>query len=324
MSLFYSAFGLSLGTDHPIPGLVPQPAGRPADARIWLDPASLPAEVRDLPRELWYATPRITEEHPPALRAWRLDDGAYFRLVYSDGTEFLVDGAGTGVWARWIDPLTIEDTATYLLGPVLGFVLRLRGVTCLHGSAVALGDRAVALVGPASAGKSTTAAFFARMGLRVMADDIVALVERDGEPWVQPAYPQLRLWPESVTLLYGSADALPRLTPNWDKRALDLAGGHGRFQRRALPLAAIYLLGGRSQRAGGVVVEDIAPAEALLTLVANSYVGYLLDAPMRAREFTTLARVVTAVRMRRVTVPNDPARVPDLCRAIVADLEKGR
>ena len=44
---------------------------------------------------------------------------------------------------------------------------------------------------------------------RVLADDIVALSEQGEILRVRPAYPQLRLWPESVAFLYGSSDALP-------------------------------------------------------------------------------------------------------------------
>ena len=146
---------------------------------------------------------------------------------------------------RWPDSSTLEDAATYLLGPVLGFVLRLRGITCLHASAVAVGDRAIALMGPANAGKSTTAAGFSRMGFPVLADDIVALSEPDEILRVQPAYPQLRLWPESAAFLYGSADALPRLTPTWDKRALDLTQNGCRFQCAAIA-ARGHLRAGRA------------------------------------------------------------------------------
>src|SRR5205085_1986600 len=113
-------------------------------------------------------------------------------------------------------------------------------------SAVALGNRAVALLGPAGAGKSTTAAAFARRGYPLLSDDVVPIWVRDGLFVVPPAYPCLRLWPASVAALYGAADALPPLTPTWDKRCLDLTQGGCRFQQHPLPLAAIYVLGERT------------------------------------------------------------------------------
>ena len=74
------------------------------------------------------------------MRVFRVRDGQYYKFCYADETEFVVDKAGTEVWAAWREPLTLEDTATYLLGPVMGFVMLLRGVVCLHASAVAIGD----------------------------------------------------------------------------------------------------------------------------------------------------------------------------------------
>lgn len=319
MAFSFSAFGLSLRTNHPIPGLIPNAAATPADACIWLDAMPLSLGVSDMSHDVWYVS-HERDGNAPALRVWRLAGGAYFRLLYGDGTEFLVDRDATEVWATWPDSSTLEDTATYLLGPVLGFVLRLRGITCLHASAVAVGDRAIALVGPANAGKSTTAAVFSRMGLPVLADDIVALLERDEVVRVQPAYPQLRLWPESVALLHGSSDALPRLTPTWDKRALDLTLSGGCFQAESLPLAAIYVLAERSHDAAARI-EGLQGRESLLTLLANTYVGYLLDATMRGQEFESLGRLISSVNVRRVVPSADPARVSQLCARILDDCE---
>jgi hypothetical protein len=317
--LFYSAFGLCLRTNRQIPGLIPRAVVSPVDTQIWLDAAPLSPRIHDLPDDVWY----VSDGHAgstPALRVWRLSGGACFRLLYNDGTEFLVNREGSEVWATWPESSTLEDTAIYLLGPVLGFVLRLRGITCLHASAVAVGDRAIALLGPASAGKSTAAAAFSRRGHAVLSDDIVALLERDAIHQVEPAYPQLRLWPESVALLYGTADALPRLTPTWEKRALDLTQHGCRFQQQPLPLAAVYVLAGRSPDPQPRI-KSLRGRESLLTLLANTYVGYLLDAPMRGREFDSLGRLVSSVPVRQVVSSSDPAHVSRLCDRILDDCE---
>jgi len=216
--------------------------------------------------------------------------------------------------------LSLENSASYLLGPVLGVVLRMRGVTCLHASAVSIGDRGVAFVGSAGAGKSTTAAAFAQQGYGVISDDIVALVEHEGSFHAMPAYPHLCLWPESVKMLYDSAEALPRLIPDWDKRRLDLGEEGTHFESRSLPLGAIYVLGERRPDPAPCV-EALRPRSALLSLVADTYANKILDREMRAREFAFLARLVIRVPIRRIHPHMDASRLKELCRVICADFE---
>ncbi|MGH9492952.1 MAG: hypothetical protein ACRD2K_05585 [Terriglobales bacterium] len=247
--------------------------------------------------------------------------GAYFRLLYGDGTSFLLDRAGTRVWAAWPEPLTLEDAATYLLGPVLAFALRLRGYCGLHASAVRVRESAIALLGPPQAGKSTTAAALAKMGYAVLTDDVTILVDRGGSFLVVSGYPLLRLWEDSVHCLFGSADALPRLTPNWDKRYLDLTREEYRFEERPLPLAAIYALGDRTNEGAALAVEPLSGSAALMTLVTNTNVSYLLDSAMRARELEVLGRVAATVPVRKVMPHTDPALLGRLCEVILSDFE---
>jgi hypothetical protein len=99
------------------------------------------------------------------------------------------------------------------------------------------------------------------MGHAVLSDDIAALTDRDGAMHVQPAYPQIRLWPDSVAMLYGTPDALPPLTPTWDKRALALTEP-GTFHQQPLPLRAVYLLAEPRDHAEPAI-EDVGGAERL-------------------------------------------------------------
>jgi hypothetical protein len=219
---------------------------------------------------------------------------------------------GSELWAQWPDTLTIEDAATYLLGPVLGLLLRLRGVTCLHASAVTHAGRAMVFVGSEGAGKSTTAALMAQKGCAVVSDDVVALVEDDGSFYVHPAYPYLCLWPDSVTMVYGPDKKLPSFSPNWDKRLLSLAGNNLQFETRALPLAAIFVLGERVSAPDAPFLDKMTPREGLLALVANSYATNLLDKEMRATEFDFFGRMLAKVPIRRLLPREDPARVSEL------------
>jgi hypothetical protein len=313
-----SIYGLGVVANSVIPGV---PASTIASEDIRISFGSLPAwlhEVSDTQIETSYIADYKSECGEPALRVFRVLDGRYYRFRYADETEFVVDSAGTEIWAAWREPLTLEDTATYLLGPVMGFVMLLRGIVCLHASAVAIGNEAIALLGPAGSGKSTTAAAFAERGYSVLAEDVVTLDDRGDQFLVRPGYPCIRLWPAAVKALYGSETHLPKLTPNWDKCYLDLSDN---FQGEPLRLAAIYHLSERRHEATAPFVQALDRSEAMMSLVANTYATKLMDKQMRAREFELLTRVVKSVPLRRVTPHADPARLDELCTRIIADFQ---
>jgi hypothetical protein len=263
-----------------------------------------------------YASSYLAESGESALRIWKTANGGLLRLDYFDETRFWLDPKGTSVWATWPAAQSLEDLATYLLGPVLGLVLRLRGVPCLHASAVTFGDSTVAFVGSEGKGKSTTAAALASRGYPVISDDIVALVEREGSFFVLPAYPYLSLWPESVKMLYGPEKNIPSFSANYDKRQLLLAENQLRFQEKQMRLGAVFLLGERVSDPAAPFVETLPARDVLVALVANSYATNMLDKNMRAREFEQLGRLVTTVPVCRLRPHEDGSRIGRLCDVI--------
>ncbi|MGA9378219.1 MAG: hypothetical protein WBV73_05570 [Phormidium sp.] len=291
--------------------------------QIWLDlmPPWL-NQTGSLGSQKLYVSDFKSEDGLPVLIVEQLADNIYLQFTYYDRTKFIINKAGTEIWATWPDTLTLEDTATYLLGPILGFVLRRRGVVCLHGSAVAIGDESIAIVGAAGAGKSTTAAAFAKAGFPVLTDDVLPLLDQKQKFLVQSAYPRVRLWPSSVKALYGEADALPCLTPNWDKRYLDLTQDGYEFQQQPLPLGGIYILGDRTISPAAPFVETLPSHTGLITLISNTYANNLLEKKMRAAEFDLLSRVVANVPLRLVTPHADSERISQLCDVILEDFQK--
>lgn len=293
--------------------------GVAADLRIQLglSPYSK-TQIPNGSEEPTYVSPYVDDAGNPALRMWKSPDGRYLRLEYFDGTQFWLERAGKEIWATWPESSTLEDACSYLVGPVLGILLRMRGVTCLHASAVALNGEALAFVGMEGAGKSTTAAAFAREGDGVLSDDVVALQENESKFLVVPAYPHVCLWQESVAMLYGSADALPPFSKGWEKQRLSLGNGETRFQSQPLSLGAIYFLGERRSE-DAPLVETVRPQAALLSLITDSFASSTLDREMRAREFDVLGRLVTRVPVRRVFAHSDGLRIHELCRVIRED-----
>ncbi len=341
MSFSYFVFGLRLRSNLPVPG-VPTVASLADDhaaqslapfADLQLSLATPPPHT---PSEaLTYVSPHLTESGEPVLRMWKADDDSLLRLAYNDGTQFWIDRERHSIWSTWPPNLSLGNTLSYLLGPVLGLVLRLRGVTCLHASAVAFGNRCAVFVGAEGAGKSTTAAAFAKRGYPVLSDDIVALVPPARTPasasssagngfLALSAYPHLCLWPDSVAMVQSAGEPeLPRISDGWDKRRLALGAAGTRFASGALPIGVIYLLGERSADAA----PSIGPATgspALLSLLANTYANNLLDRALRAEEFAVLDRLLAEVPVRLLRPHQDPARLGQMCDLIERDFAQLR
>jgi hypothetical protein len=307
----------------PIAGLDPL-SGKLSGEEIRLENGPEPEWVKfglQLPARILSHLPESLDAADPSFVLTEHGNAECFHLAYSDGTRFVVDGPAHRVWGVFLPPLTAEDLATYFLGPVMGFLLRRRHITSLHASCVEICGKGIALSGDAGFGKSTTAAALALRGVPVLSEDIVPLKETPEGIRVVPGYPRICLWPDAVANLLGTAQALPKLTPVWEKRYLALDGTRARFSGGELPLGAIYMFGPRSGNAGAPSIQPMGPREALLELVQNTYMNWLLDREQRAVEFDALAQLVQVVPIRRIVPHADPKRIGELCNLIVGDAE---
>jgi hypothetical protein len=257
-------------------------------------------------------------EHPDVVSIDRGSDG-HLRVRYADGAEFIIDSTRSHIFGISRSSLTLDDLLVYLQGPILGFVQRLRGVMCLHASAVAVDGGALAVVGEGGMGKSTSAAIFARLGLPVLTDDVLALRDDGTTFCVQPGLPRILLWPESVAAMWGDAEALPRIVGTWDKRYLDLNQAGYEFAREAVPLGAIYVLRERSAELDAPEISPVAGAHALVDLAANTYSNDFLDARLRSQELKVLGRLATHVPIRSLRAPDDRSAMKSVCDAMLSD-----
>jgi hypothetical protein len=314
--LAYCACGLSIASDAPIAGLRAAPndsAHGASDLTVSMRGRSGFPHPPLESASIWYVSPESSASGAPALTVWTGPGG--YLLQYSEGAAYLVDRLGTRVEASWADHFTDADAATYFRGPVLAFVLRLRGAVPLHASAVAIDNRGVLFVGEAGAGKSTTAAAFATLGYPVLSDDIVRIDDRGGQAVAHPGHPRVNVWPDSVEMLFGARDALPAHSATWDKCYLDVLDAGYPFQSTQVPIDMIYVLGERTAEP----MPSIAPLglrAALLALASHTYCNYLLDTTMRRDEFEFLSRLVRQVPVKELRVGENLGPLMSTCQAL--------
>jgi len=193
----------------------------------------------------------------------------------SEGSWVAADGEGH--WLVWegyvsvhvsgdrirVDPVEGMDPAglrSVLLGPVFSALLSKRGLLPLHASCVGIDGRAVAMAANAEAGKSTLAATLTARGHDFLADDVTC-VNVSGDPvCMLPAFPQLKLLPDSLAVLGESAEGLPLVSPLDEKRARRVDGP---FTQGGVPIRSIYLIEDGPDGFEG----PLAAPEALLNLL---------------------------------------------------------
>jgi hypothetical protein len=199
-----------------------------------------------------------------------------------------------------------------LLGPALAVLLHQRGFLVLHASCVAM-EGAVAFLGDSEWGKSTTAAALYRSGRPLVADDVLAVDLQSGSPMVRRAFPQLKLWPESVEALGIQAHELRTIHPGLAKRALRAQVGFGDDD---LPLRCVYILSDGPD----IRVEPLDEQEAFVELLRHSYAASLLrETGTETAHFQQCASLAGAGLVRRLVLGGSLERVPEVIRAVEDD-----
>ncbi len=282
--------------------------------------AAAPPPAAEAPPEVLWESPEHGPGGGPDTRLERR--GAWWLLRFAGIGDFFV---GEGRVVAVPDPeAAAEIVELRLLGPVLAFVLELRGVVTLHASAVAAGGRGAAFLATHGGGKSSLAAALLQRGASLLTDDLLALEVGDGAVRARAGYPQMRLWPAAAEHFTGSADRWPRVHPSFGKRRVGVGpGGFGAFHAAPAPLAAI-LLPDHRPGAAEVALEPLAPSEAVMALVAGSYLPRLAPAAgLGERRLGALAELVETVPVLRLRYPRGYAQLDRAAARVEALLGKG-
>jgi hypothetical protein len=297
----YSAFGLVIRSDLPLPELT-LISGSP---NVDVNTIDINVKVETLPPPPpcpGGATRFVRHEETTVYLAWK-DVGAF---LVRGGNEIVCDPS---------PQVSRHEFRRPLLGAVLGVLLHQRGLLTLHASAVSIAGSAVAFLGGKGRGKSTMAAALQSRGHALLCDDVMAMAlgeeasgseteenetlgvdTKKSRPRVLPAFPQIKLWPESAEALGYQDGALPTLSETTDKRALrsDIT-----MSSDFLPLRRIYLL----EEGERIASEPVAGSDAFAALLAQSYAPRFLGSTVSTVEYfrkcQSVARRVPIYRLRR-------------------------
>lgn len=316
----YRVYGLNLQTDIPLASLPTSEQPASVDIHVWTHCQSEPALVW-VPSTRYVSWRDIDQGDNPVLQVFESKPLGYIQFRYRNGLAFTFDAQSTQLWVSDEGDTLNPDFLAYLLGPVLGFCLRLKGFVTLHASVVLVGDHAIAFSGRSWMGKSTLAAAFATRGHPVLADDIAVLYCADDGVWVAPAYPRLRLWPDSSLAVGVSEQTQAPVVHDYDKRYLELSGDHYIFYQQPARVSTFFLPN-YSKQTTAVVLEKLEPIQAFQSLVVNTYLTYLLDDRLRAEEFKQLIEMVKRVPVQRMVAPFGLDKIEGIVDAVVSEMQR--
>lgn len=295
---FYTAYGLTIRSHLPLPELSSTKATAEADVIVRY------GEVDRQP----------TKEACSDAHAWATPSEVCFfweeagAFLVRNGREIIVDPA-PGVAEKVV--------RLFFLGPVLAALLHQRGLLVLHASAAVMGGGAVAFLAGSGRGKSTVAAALHNRGYGILVDDVLALDVDQTPPLVLPGFAQLKLWPETIEALGEPLEILPRLHPDFEKRARRVDRD---FPQDPLALQRIYVLAEGPKQ----LIEIIPPREAMVELVRYSYRIRLLQPIGVKSHFRRCAVLANSIPVRRLTAQRSLGKLSSLVELVEREISNGR
>ena len=255
---------------------------------------------------------------------WALPDGTVwtsfhrgdsgYLLRFPNLADFEVTPNGFSVVARPV-PGTSAGTVEHLyLNQVLPLALSRQGQLVLHASAVELGTLGVAFIGESGRGKSTLAASFATTGARFLTDDGLRLHWTDGICYITPSHPSVRLWEDSEhAVIFHHVTQAPSV--DYTAKVRLLAGDHIAFCAEIRPLERVYFLGDGS--APTLAIKTMAPVEALMALVKNSFLLDIEEQQLLAWHFDEMVRLAALPIFFHLDYPRRFEDLPQIRAAII-------
>ena len=222
----YTAFGLHIHSEIPLPELAEGDTHSAADVYIRKDAVALPET-------------RPTTIYRRGIRAFfGYDERQALYLDWHNIASFRATGGNELV----VSPVASDSNiiSLFTVSEALGLILFQRGYFLLHASSVAVGDEAWCFMGMPGAGKSSTAAAFIKAGCRLLSDDLTAITfDESGKPVIIPAYPQLKIWDKTVNGLHYDPSTLEPVSEGVNKFAYQ---PREHFSAKAVPLKKVFFL----------------------------------------------------------------------------------
>ncbi|AXI10765.1 aldolase [Oceanobacillus sp. 143] len=298
----YKAFGFNISSDIPLSEL-PQ-------INLTENQVNIEVKITDL-SQLWsqLAIPNQYFVVKEDMVLFHVPDVAIY--LVKNGQEIMVDP---------IKGSHEDQIRLYILGTCMGALLIQRGILPLHGSAIAIEGKAYAIVGDSGAGKSTLASAFLKRGYQLLSDDVIPVtLSMENIPIVTPAYPQQKLWLESLNQFGMESTELRPIIERETKFAVPVSA---QFVKEPMPLAGVFELIKTDK-------EDIAvfpneKMERFYTIFSHTYRNFIVTrAGLMEWHFGMSAKMMKHLEIYQLHRPTSRFTAHELVDLILTRINKG-
>jgi hypothetical protein len=297
----YEAFGFKINSDIALPELIQTESGVTADVEI---------RYKDLSEE-WDSL-SLGEKQVAVARK------GYFIFKVPENAIFRVSG-GKHIFISPLPGSTEDKIRLFVLGTCMGALLLQNRILPLHGSAVVKDGKAYAFVGESGAGKSTLTSVIMKEGYTLLTDDLIALSFKEGVPYVIPAYPQQKLWENSILQFSMNKEEYKPLADRETKYAVPRSS---EFHREPAPLTGIFELTVHQEQSD-VLLERVTPLEQIQLLYRHTFRQFLIEKfGLTEWHFMTSTQIASHAEIYHLKRPRQGFTAQLLAERVVQEINK--
>ncbi|WP_417898980.1 aldolase [Bacillus haimaensis] len=302
LKLLYKAFGFTIKSEYVFPELTRADLGTEL-CDISIQVGKLEPKWQSLfqqPNQYFHVKENLCMFHVPGTAIFLIQNGNEINVSPYEGAA--------------------EDhIRLYLLGTCMGAILMQRRILPLHGSAIAIDGKAYAIVGDSGAGKSTTASALLKQGYELISDDVIPVsFNEQGIPLVTPAYPQQKLWQESIDEFGMESSHFRPIIDRETKFAIPVSS---QFCDMALPLAGVFEL--IKTEGETLTLSSVTGLERFHLLFQHTYRNFFIPrAGLMEWHFQTSAKMVNKMSFYRIQRPTSYFTTDKITDFILTNMER--
>lgn len=319
---WYKVYGLRLCCTHQLSHLLSQSSDLSSAFDVTADLSNqLPTQLSSIAD--WQAIAPSTQPHTEAT-LWHSEH--WYRLRYSrdahSALTFYLSKDGSHVYSQKPDTIPFSDIESFLIGPILGYVRCLQGLTNLHASVLSYQKKAFALLGGKGAGKSTTASALLTLGAQLVADDLATLDNDQNQ--VYPGYPATRLTAQALHSYSIQHNTCLPVTSVANKYYVNLPHSQTswQFDQHQRPLSCLYVLEARQKTLNSTKIQRLSGGASLIAVSPHRYPVHQLDKAHTQQSFVRIAQLSQDVIVKSVQCPDNIHQLNTIATHILDDFKQ--